>query len=172
MSHIYLLGFLDSGNITIGKQLAERLQLNYVHTTDWIEQKAGTDLVSLYKEQGPSALTQLQHEALQAIADGSPSVVAVSDHADLTEESLDLFRKTGKTVYVQRTAERLYFRLRHDVKQPRLYDVENKAREERIYAMLEEREPNYLQADIVVNCHTEEVPDILNIIQPQLTSEG
>ncbi len=171
MSHIYLLGFLDSGNITIAKQLAERLQVASTHTTDWIQSKAGTDLVTLHKEKGPDALAQLQREALQTLAQGEPAVITVSDHAPLQELDWEWFRSTGKTVYIQRTAERLYFRLRHDLKQPTLYDVDNKERQVRIEEMLAEREPGYLQADIVVSCTTEEVPDIVNILAPQLSPE-
>lgn len=169
--HIFLIGFLDSGNIALGKRLAEAVKLPFVDTNKVLAQLVNTDLLFLYRDIGPEAYAKLQHQAFQKVTAGTPSIVAVTDTTPLHDADWHLFTQTGKTIYIQHTAERLYWRLRFDPKQPALWGTQNEERHQRIAVLLAEREPTYLKANLVVPCKHEQISDLVNVIKTWLTTQ-
>ncbi len=165
MSHLYLIGFLESGNLTLGKRLAEHRKRPFVDTDTELAEFLGKDLVTAWQEQGVDAFYRHQHDRLRFLTTREiPHVVSVGDNAALQERDWELLKDTGTTVYIQYSAERLYWRLRHDTRRPPLLHTHNKERKALIESMLVEREPAYLQSDLVVPCKHEEVSDITTII--------
>lgn len=165
MSHLYLIGFLESGNLTIGKQLAEKMERPFVDAETALAEFLEKDLVTAWRDYGREAFYRHQHDQLNVLASlQEPHVISVGDNAALQDRDWKLLQRTGQTVYIQHTAERLYFRLRHDPNRPPLVQAKNQERKALIEAMLQEREPAYLKSDLVVACKNEEVPDIIKSI--------
>lgn len=169
--HIFLVGFLDSGNIPLGKRLAEAVRLPFVDSNKVLTSLTNTDPVDMFRTHHPSDIAKLQHQVFQQIAANPPAVVAITDNVPLQESDWNLFSQMGKTIYVQRSAERLYWRLRHDEKQPALLGSHNEERHRRIATLLAEREPTYLRANLVVPCQHEQISDLVNVIKTWLTTQ-
>lgn len=170
MKHVYLVGFPGTGTVTIGKQLAERLKLPFRDLDARMEEAHATGLMALFGQMGREAFGQAASATLQTLAAEAPSVVAVADHVPLSEQDWALIKESGHSVYIQRPAERLYWRLHHDRKLPIFYGIAPEAREGFIAAQLAEREGRYTQADLVVSCYHEEVPDIAKLIVEKLAA--
>ena len=165
--HVFLLGFPGTGTITIGKQLAERLKLPFREMNRSLTQETQSDLLSLYQTLPPEEYAQRQRTALQKLANDPPAVIAVEDNAPLQEEDWEILA-CGITVYIQRPAERLFWRLHSDRKIPILQAFEGDARKVKIERELAEREPCYLRAHLAIPCLHEEVPDIAGKITEKL----
>lgn len=165
MSHIYLIGFLESGNFTLGKHLSDQIQRPFFDTDSHMVENVGKDLNTYLSEHGEDAYYEKQHTALRHASNlHSPTVIVVGDEVPLRQQDWQLMHETGKTFYIKRTAERLYWRLRHDPNRASLQHTANQTRKERIEAMLAERQEAYTQASHVLEVTHEEVETISNQI--------
>ena len=168
MKHVYLVGFPGTGTVAIGKKLCERLALPFFDLDARLEKAHDSDVMALFRQLGRDAFGRATSQMLQTLAAEPPAVVAVADHVPFSDEDWALIKQSGHSIYIQRPAEMLFWRLRHDRKLPIFADIAPEDRKGFIEAQLVEREGRYKEADIVLFCYHEEVPDIAKLIAEKL----
>lgn len=164
MAHVYLVGFPGTGKITIGKQLAERVGLPFCDADAALVAQQGVTLHALYDDHDQEAFYTLQHENLRTLSQGEAHVIAVGDCAPLRDADWELIASTGRSAYIKRPAERLYWRLRYDRLLPIWEGAAEEARAQKIEEMLAAREPGYMRAQQIIECMHEEVWEIAQAI--------
>ena len=110
--HVYLIGMPGSGKSSVGKALAERLQLPFVDLDEEIERDAGKTIVEIFRQDGEPAFRERERAALQRVSGGGPSVVACGGGAVLREDNQELIRSTGRVVWLHAPPAKLWQRIR------------------------------------------------------------
>ena len=109
----------------------------------------------LFTQEGESFFRSVEIDILRRLSGRRSCVVSLGGGTIVREENLALVRSTGLLVYLQVGEEQLYERLKNKNHRPMLWgddgtvlaDDELRAR---IRALFTEREPYYLQADLVI----------------------
>ena len=81
---IILTGFMGMGKSTIGPSVAEKLQVNYFDTDEWLETLQGIDIPELVKTNMPE-FRRIEAEALKNILDKEPGVISTGGGIVSTE---------------------------------------------------------------------------------------
>ena len=81
---LILTGFMGMGKSTVGPAVAERLDVAYFDTDDWMETVAGIDVPHLAKADMPG-FRRVEAEALRAILDQEPGVISTGGGIVSTE---------------------------------------------------------------------------------------
>ncbi|MDW8107025.1 MAG: 3-dehydroquinate synthase [Armatimonadota bacterium] len=147
MKHLYLVGNMGSGKSTVGKQVAQHLGLPFVDLDACIERAAGMPIATIFDQEGEPAFRQREQEALRAVAQMPPQVVATGGGVVLNEANWQLMRQTGWIIYLQTSVETLWQRVRRSRHRPLLRTETPRATLE---AIVHAREPLYQQADWIV----------------------
>lgn len=101
MPNIVLIGMTGSGKTTIGKELASRLNLNFLDMDDYIENKAGLSIPEIF-EKGEAIFRSLETDACRELADSRNSVISTGGGAVVTVENHPWLKKTGTVVWIDR----------------------------------------------------------------------
>ena len=123
-----MIGLPGSGKSAIGKELARRLRLPFVDSDRYIESQAGCSIASLFEHEGEAAFREREAQALAALADAGPSVIATGGGAVLRSDNRDLLRTRTVCVFLDAGHDLLWKRLRRDRRRPLLQVPDPEAR--------------------------------------------
>ena len=112
MTHVYLIGMPGSGKSSVGRALAEHIDLPFVDLDHEIEVDAGKTIPEIFRDEGEGGFRDLEHAVLVRVAGGGPSVVACGGGAVLREDNRELIRSTGRVVWLHAPAGKLWKRIR------------------------------------------------------------
>jgi shikimate kinase len=109
-----LLGYRGSGKTTIGKCLAEMMQLPFVDTDDLIVAMAGQSIRDIFEQKGESHFRDLESLAVRE-ACGRSAIIALGGGAVLREENRNaLVASSHRRVYLRCDAQVLHDRIHAD----------------------------------------------------------
>ncbi len=145
-STIILVGFMGSGKTTLGKQLAQKLNYNFIDTDKTIEELIGVDIPTLFQTKGEEYFRHLEHRLIETIKVKN-TVIATGGGMPCFYDNMEQLNQIGITVYLKYSPKELFERLVNDPAQRPLLARKNK---EELYRYIEdtlkEREPFYLKA--------------------------
>ena len=96
--HVVLVGLMGSGNSTIGKRLASRLDRPFVDADEAVEEAAGRSIAELFAG-GEATFRALEAETLAALLDRpDPVVIAAGGGAVVTDATRARLRDPSVTV--------------------------------------------------------------------------
>jgi len=98
MSHIYLYGPPGSGKSTIGKILAERLELPFMDIDNVIENTAGKSIAKIFANDGEAAFRDLESSSLQTVSQYPPAIIALGGGALLRSENRECAQSSGSVL--------------------------------------------------------------------------
>jgi shikimate kinase / 3-dehydroquinate synthase len=125
MSHIYLYGPPGSGKSTIGKILAERLNLNFVDIDSVIVQNAGCEISEIFAKHGEQHFRDLESEAIEQSTSLPASVIALGGGALLRDRNREYAEKHGRVLCFTADSDTLLRRVRQAPGQRPLADEDN-----------------------------------------------
>lgn len=151
--HIFLCGFMGSGKSTLGRQLAKRMNRQFIDLDKYIETKAQKSITELFKEQGEKAFRLLETRYLfEVVKLKQPCIIALGGGTVCSNLNLDIVKQSGILVYIVLSANDLFNRLRKsNTKRPLIKGLSPEALNLYIHRMLQDREPYYQQAHIPIN---------------------
>ena len=139
--NIYLVGLMGAGKTTIGRQLANALQLPFYDSDKAIEDQTGVDILTIFEYEGEKGFRVREQNMIKELTQLSGIVLATGGGAVLTAENRELLTKNGFVVYLQCSVDKILQRTRRDNQRP-LLKTENPR--ERIETLFSEREEYYL----------------------------
>lgn len=107
MNNIILIGFKSAGKTTLGKKIAERMNLHFIDTDDLIAKNNR----EFYLQFGPAAFREIEKEVIRALAEFQNTVIATGGGVILDPENIAILKKLGKLIYLQVEKEELKRRL-------------------------------------------------------------
>jgi len=113
---------MGAGKTTIGEQLAERLEYNFLDMDYMIEEKIQQSVSQIFSELGEEKFRQLERECLEKISTERNVVVATGGGAPCFYDNMERMNACGLTVYLNLSPEELQERLElsHKNKRPLL----------------------------------------------------
>ena len=99
--NIVLVGMPGSGKTTVGKILAEKLDLEFVDTDDIIVKKYG-DITEIFKNSGEKVFRDYEAEVIKDVSALQGKIIATGGGAILRKENVDLLKRNGKIYFLDR----------------------------------------------------------------------
>lgn len=138
------------GKSTLGKKLAQRLDVPFIDSDLVIENKIGMSISDYFSTHGEEEFRRLEKDFLTSIA-GKPAVIATGGGLPCFFNNMDYMNEIGITIYLERPAKELYQRLKHAKKErPLLAGLSDNELLEFITEQLANREVYYLQSKFKV----------------------
>lgn len=148
-SNLVLVGPMGAGKTSIGRRLAERFGLAFVDADQFIEQRTGATIASIFEHVGESGFRERERCALEELLAGQGQLVATGGGAVLDAGNRRLLRERGFVVYLRAGLEAQLRRLARDRTRPLLQRGD---REQTLREMAALREPLYREvADLVMD---------------------
>ncbi len=144
---IVLVGMMGAGKTSIGRQLASLLHIPFLDADAEIEKAANLTIPEIFEHYGEAHFREGEQRVVARLLAGGPAVVATGGGAFMSEETRTRCRENGISIWLKVDAPVLLDRVRKKGNRP-LLDRPNP--DEVVQRLLEEREPIYGLADILV----------------------
>lgn len=141
-TNIYLVGFMGTGKTSVGKDLANRLGMDFVDMDDVIVQRAGKTIPEIFTEDGEPHFRTIERGVAHDLAAGTGLVVATGGGVVMDNRNMDDFYRSGSVVCLSASPETILKRVAEDTNRPLLAgDLEEKLA--KILPLLEKRRRHY-----------------------------
>ena len=137
---IVLTGFMGTGKSTVGRLLAERLDVPFVDTDELIETEYGP-IPGIFAARGEEGFREIERQVARDLAGGEGLVVATGGRFMLDPANRDALADRARVFCLTADAEEILRRvLDHDTERPLLAGTDPAGR---IAGLLEERAEGY-----------------------------
>jgi shikimate kinase len=154
MKNIFLIGMPSSGKSTLGRQLAKRLDYQFVDTDDLIENQEIATIAEIFKYKGEDYFRLVENKILKGIKPNQKLIVATGGGMPCFHDGIDFIKANGTSIFLNVPPEDLLKRIqKSDVNNRPLID--KKKTDEELLANIrkryEDRLQYYEQADIQID---------------------
>ena len=151
---------MGCGKSTIGKEMSEILNMKFIDTDAWIEERQGITISEIFATKGEIFFRDLETTMLQELLEEKETmVISVGGGLPLREENRKLLQQLGRIIYLKAEPETIYNRVKGDTTRP-LLQTGNPM--ERIREMLGQREEKYRAvADKIVIVDKKDISEIV-----------
>lgn len=158
--NIVLIGFMGSGKTTFGKALSKHMNMEFLDTDSYIEERAGKSIPQIFAEDGEAEFRRLETEVLQYLRDSvKGTILATGGGMPLRRENAGLLKEIGKVCYLTAAPQVIYDRVKGDGNRPLLQGEDPYGT---ICHLMKERRPLYEQAaDVIVDANSDDVEEML-----------
>ena len=147
--NIFLIGPMGVGKSTIGRVLAEIMDLRFFDSDQEIELSSGADIPWIFDVEGESGFRERESKMISRLCQTQDIVLATGGGAILAKQNRDTLCANGTVVYLTAPIEKLVDRTKKDKNRPLLQTDNPK---QKVIELFEERSPLYLDtADIVID---------------------
>ena len=165
MHRIVVLGFMGSGKTTIGKQLAENLQIPFLDSDHIIAEKAGMSINEIFAAMGEQAFRRMEEKVIEDLSALPEFVLAVGGGMPAIPGVMERLNQLGTTVYLEVSRYELLRRLLKDRSQrPLLKDKTEIELKEYIDQLYHARQSFYLKASLVLQNDALDFQDVLKAL--------
>ena len=168
--NVFLVGMMGSGKTTLGRALAQRLELPFADTDRVLVERTGVPVATIFEFEGEEGFRRRESAVLAELAQGEGRVVATGGGAVLSAANRELMRAGGTVVYLRARLEHLWERTRHDASRPLLATADPRAT---LAALLEARDPLYREvAHVVVDTGAQSATTLVSRVVAALRAHG
>lgn len=156
MRKIFLIGMPGSGKTTLGKQLAEHLQLPFVDLDDEIVKHEQESIRDIFSSKGEDYFRDIESRLLRRYSSSDTSfVMATGGGAPCHYDGISVINRSGTSVFLDVPIETLIARLQMDSGRPMLSGHQSaEALYQKLQSILSNRFACYAQAHITVTGST------------------
>lgn len=149
VSRVFLVGPMGAGKTTIGKLLADDLNLEFIDVDREIEVRAGVDIPWIFDREGEPGFRIRESATLSDLSVLDRVLISTGGGAILAAVNRRVMSATGTVVYLHTSVEEQVRRTSRDRKRP-LLQKDDPARV--LAELMAIREPLYREvADIIIN---------------------
>lgn len=161
--NLFLIGLMGAGKSTVGRRLARALGWEFLDCDREIQARTGVEIPLIFEIEGEAGFRDREARMLEQLTARRSVVLATGGGAVLRPDNRTCLTGRGVVVYLRAPVELLYARTRRNRHRPLLHTADPRAR---LAALLEEREPLYLQcADLIVDTAGRTVPQLVDQIR-------
>ena len=107
MHDLILIGLPASGKTTVGRCLAQRLDMPFFDCDEAIEATAGCSVSDIFACRGEAYFRELEHQTLETLCRKEGCVIATGGGAVLREDNRLLLRRSGTVFWLDRTVDNI-----------------------------------------------------------------
>jgi shikimate kinase len=157
---------MGSGKTTLGRALAQRLELPFADTDRLLVERTGVPVTTIFEIEGEEGFRRRESSVLAELAEGQAQVVATGGGAVLVAANRVLMRACGTVVYLRARLDNLWERTRHDTTRPLLATPNPRAT---LASLMQVRDPLYREAaHIVVDTGTQSAATLVARVEAAL----
>ena len=159
--NLTLTGMMGVGKSTIGKNLAKKLNYNFIDVDKLIETKEGISINLIFKNKSESYFRKVESEITLQVLNESNSIISLGGGAFLNKSIRKNVKKKSISFWLDVNIEELIKRLKRTKKRPLLY---KKNINDTVKKMYLERKKIYNEADFRIKCSSLKSNEIVNKI--------
>lgn len=147
--NIFLVGPMGAGKSTIGRELADKLHLEFFDSDQEIERRTGADIAWVFDLEGEDGFRKREESVIEDLSEKQGIVLATGGGSVISSQVRNRLSARGIVVYLETTIDKQVARTQRDRRRPLLQT------EEEPRTVLEnlavERNPLYEEiADVIV----------------------
>lgn len=123
--NIFLIGPMGAGKSTIGRQLAQLLNMDFVDSDQEIEQRAGADIGWIFDVEGEDGFRKREERIINELSQRQGLVLSTGGGSVVSKETRNHLSARGVVIYLETTVEKQFQRTQRDKKRPLLQGVED-----------------------------------------------
>jgi len=151
---LVLVGLMGAGKSSIGRRLAQRLDIDFLDADHEIESAAGRTIPEIFEELGEPAFRDGERRVIRRLLeDRTPHVLATGGGAFMAPETRAAIKDKGLSLWLKADLDTLFERVSRRSNRPLLKTADPK---DTLRGLMAVRYPVYAEADIVVE--TQRVP--------------
>lgn len=145
---VALVGMMGAGKSSVGRRLAQAMELPFIDADSEIEAAAGGMTISeIFATKGEAYFRDREARVLERLLSGGPQILATGGGAWMNPETRRRIAEAGVSVWLKADADVLFRRVRKRGGRPLLASSDPEATLRRL---VEERYPVYALADITI----------------------
>lgn len=144
---LVLVGLMGAGKSSVGRRLAQKLDLPFVDADSEIENAAGCSIEDFFELYGEEEFRDGERRVIARLLDGPVQVIATGGGAFITDETRKKISETGISIWLKADISTLVDRVSRRGGRPLLKDGPP---EDVLNDLIETRYPVYAKADITV----------------------
>ncbi|MDQ7015854.1 MAG: shikimate kinase AroK [Gammaproteobacteria bacterium] len=165
-NRLFLIGPMGAGKTTIGRQLARKLNYQFVDSDKELETRAGVDIATIFEFEAEEGFRKREQQLIDELSQRSETVLATGGGAILKPNNRKVLRSRGLVIYLSVSIEQQLERTGRDNKRPLLQTDNPRKTLETLQAI---RAPLYEElADLIISTDQGNSRSILNQIIKQL----
>lgn len=118
--NIFFVGLMGAGKTTLGKQLADYLQCQFYDSDQYICDKTGVSIPTIFELEGEQSFRERESQAIHELTQLQPIILATGGGAVLRPDNRERLLQRGVVVYLHVLPEILAERTRNDRNRPLL----------------------------------------------------
>jgi len=153
---LFLVGYMGSGKTSVGRRLANRLEVEFVDMDVLIEEYAQATVEDIFSKSGEDTFRMLENHILDKLIFGESKVIATGGGSACHSGNMDKMLSSGYTVYLELPPAKLARRIhqsnkKNPGKRPLVKGLEGNALFDFVMTHLNERKEYYEMADMTIN---------------------
>tara|TARA_R110002020_G_scaffold165686_3_gene353194 strand:+ start:78 stop:596 length:519 start_codon:yes stop_codon:yes gene_type:complete len=169
---IYLIGYMGSGKSTLGRQLAKKMDYNYLDFDEFLEEKEGKKIAQIFKDQGEIYFRKKESQYLKELLTNThEAIISLGGGTPCYGNNMELIKHAeGKSIYINVPVTELVSRLWSQKEhRPVLNHQDSPEKlEEFVRKHLFERSFYYNQADFKILADGRSELELVNEMQARL----
>ncbi len=147
--NIFLIGPMGAGKSTIGRELAEKLHLDFYDSDQEIERRTGADIAWVFDLEGEEGFRKREETVIDDLSERQGIVLATGGGSVVSPQIRNRLSARGIVVYLETTIDKQVARTQRDRRRPLLQTSEEPRKVLERLAL--ERNPLYEEiADVIV----------------------
>ena len=139
---------MGTGKSTIGRLVAEQMELGFVDTDSLIEEQLGRSISDIFSREGEAAFRQYEKQALAGLAGQRNLVIAAGGGLAADPANMESLKTHALVFWLVALPETIWERVQTQTHRPLLQGPDPLGK---IRALLAQREPSYRQADVFIH---------------------
>lgn len=166
MKRVILVGFMGCGKSTLGKKLANKLNVPFIDSDHEIEGHFQKSIGELFAEHGESHFRELEAEYIEALDLREDFVLATGGGMPCFGDNMDRLNNTGTTFYLERSPKELAHRLSNaKAQRPLISGMEKEELLEFIENKLQERDEYYKKAKVILGRDEQSPEGVMSFLE-------
>lgn len=165
---IVLVGLMGAGKTSVGRSLADKLNLSFIDADEEIVKAAGCSIEDIFDHYGEEAFRDVEKRVLQRLLAEGPHVLATGGGAFMNQTIRDLIASSSISVWLRVELDVLVKRTKRRGGRPLLKNRDHKTV---LKELIKERYPVYGEADIIIDSKDEGPEATVQMIIEALNQE-
>lgn len=173
MIRIILIGYMGAGKTTVGKALAQELNMPFYDLDWYIEERFRRTIPQLFAERGEDGFRELEKRVLHEVAEFEDIIISSGGGTPCFFDNIDYMNRQAQTIYLKASPEVLFQHLKMGkVERPLLKDKTDEELQQYIRSSLAQRESFYNKAhytlDVSLLENYEKIKDSVRLLRELL----
>ncbi len=111
ITNLVITGFSGTGKSLVAKEIARRLNWDFLDTDDEIVKQAGKSIAQIFRQEGEGRFRELERDTIRQACRQRQTVIAIGGGAIVDPQNYELLAKTGLIVCLEAKPQTIYERL-------------------------------------------------------------